>query len=398
MSWLNKINSNGIEITTGDKNIYRPSFIASSSSRKINFNTQQFDFIDINGSFISRETHQAAQYNLEVYFTGDDNIDAANNFIISAKDKRAWTISHPIYDNITVQPIEMEEITSYGLTKLNILVSETILNQYPLEEVNIINEIAILNEQLLTSTIDVLNLKLTSPAAQTAISAKNSTTELSNALQKILTVQSDINNFKNSVNKTTAAAVNLLVDVNTYAVSIKETIETPFEVVSSVSGAINQSRSLLSNLTTLLITNSRSKENDLLWEMQTYMIISNLAKFLSINNYVLRTDVDNAIFDLTSIYKTVNDTIDNNQISIDVNNALLIDNVINKTLSNLYLIAYNSKQIRRFTLINDTPVILLAHKYFGINDESLENFININNVQLFELLELRAGREVIYYV
>jgi hypothetical protein len=74
--------------------------------------------------------------------------------------------------------------------------------------------------------------------------------------------------------------------------------------------------------------------------------------------------------------------------------------LVNLSISNLFEIAFNAKQEREYTLPEDSNVVLLTHKFYGLdkNDVNLDKFILSNNIGLNELLNIRKGRKVIYYV
>ncbi len=77
-----------------------------------------------------------------------------------------------------------------------------------------------------------------------------------------------------------------------------------------------------------------------------------------------------------------------------------LNEITNLTISNLFQIAFDSKQERTYTLPKDMNVILLSHKFYGSdeNDDNLQKFIDTNNIGLNELLNISKGRKVIYYI
>jgi hypothetical protein len=69
-------------------------------------------------------------------------------------------------------------------------------------------------------------------------------------------------------------------------------------------------------------------------------------------------------------------------------------------ISNLYSIAFAAKQEREYVLDKDSNPILLTHKFYGLdkNDVNLEKFISTNDIGLTEILNIRKGRKIVYYV
>ena len=71
-----------------------------------------------------------------------------------------------------------------------------------------------------------------------------------------------------------------------------------------------------------------------------------------------------------------------------------------KTISadRLFEVAFNAKQERIINLPKDGNPINLAHQYYGPGDENLDNFILNNTIELKEMLQIKKGREIKYYV
>ena len=98
MTWLNRLNNIELEVITGDGKIYNP--LWQQAQKNIKFNTEGFDFVDVPGTYVSREQASGEQFPILFMFQGEDCIDVQEAFLESAKDKRAWKIKHPFYDDI----------------------------------------------------------------------------------------------------------------------------------------------------------------------------------------------------------------------------------------------------------------------------------------------------------
>ena len=125
MSWVDAVQSPLI-IKTGDGKQFSPLW-KNSCAKEIEYNIAQFDFPKIAGSLINRGTPTARKFSMEIYFQGETNLDDALAFEISANDPRPWTISHPIYGNILVQPIGLKfDYSGYNITQIIGTVIETL--------------------------------------------------------------------------------------------------------------------------------------------------------------------------------------------------------------------------------------------------------------------------------
>ena len=63
-------------------------------------------------------------------------------------------------------------------------------------------------------------------------------------------------------------------------------------------------------------------------------------------------------------------------------------------------IAISAKKKRTHILKYDSNAIILTHRFYGVeSDESIiELFINQNGIELDEIYQIKAGREIVYYV
>ena len=74
--------------------------------------------------------------------------------------------------------------------------------------------------------------------------------------------------------------------------------------------------------------------------------------------------------------------------------------LVNYTISQLYQISAGAKTQKTYTLPYDDNLINVAYKLYGADpDDSLkQTMIANNNIGLNEILVLKKGRQIIYYV
>ena len=102
MSWVEKIQTD-MTIITGDRREFVPQWM--NAIKDVGFNTTQFEFPNIRGTLVRRTQPKGNRYDLTIHFLGDDHLDIAGTFEESSKDSRPWTIRHPFYNDIFVQPL-----------------------------------------------------------------------------------------------------------------------------------------------------------------------------------------------------------------------------------------------------------------------------------------------------
>ena len=129
MSWINKIKDKFI-ITCGDGGVFEPSWMNAQKEKE--FNIARFAFPDVPGELVKRGERLATSYSLELYFQGADHLETAERFDNSSNDKRAWTISHPNYGSLYVQPLGISfDNTQHNVSKILCTVVETINDDNP---------------------------------------------------------------------------------------------------------------------------------------------------------------------------------------------------------------------------------------------------------------------------
>ena len=125
MSWLDRYTKNLI-ITTGDQKQYtlftRPAF-----SRELDFNSGDFQFVDVEGELVKKRKLRSRKFPLEFYFIGENHIEDSKLFEDSLKNEKPCIIDHPYYDTILAQILAVKfDDTELNITKVTCVAVETI--------------------------------------------------------------------------------------------------------------------------------------------------------------------------------------------------------------------------------------------------------------------------------
>ena len=236
MSWKDKV-GNELIVTTGDKKTFRP--ISINHSKSYDWNSTQFDFVDIDGSLIKRRKRKARKFPIEWYFEGENNIDVADDFEESSKDERAWVIVHPYYGTITVQPIDLNfDNSEHNVTKITGTVLETITEDNPKSNVEPVDKI-IADK----ATTDEAFAQSFSNDVTPSVSDKNSlvanNTNLYNQGAKIVTNTVDAENYFNLFNTANSKIVNATGKPLDAIRALQAAISYPYLFADNVKNRIN---------------------------------------------------------------------------------------------------------------------------------------------------------------
>jgi len=119
--------------------------------------------------------------------------------------------------------------------------------------------------------------------------------------------------------------------------------------------------------------------------------------------------VVNVIYQVTSLYNEFIDEIQTLQ-TVDgytedsyLPDAEFLESLnfsVNYAVSNLFEIALAAQQERVIYLEEDSNLIILAHRFYGLTetDSTIQYFSDTNNIGLNEVFQIKKGRKLVYYV
>ena len=376
MSWIDRLQSK-LKITTGDNKVYYPLWI--DSELNIEYNVEGFDFVNTEGTFVERREKSGGQYPLSLYFTGENNIELAKNFEISARNKSPWTIEHPFFDKIVCQPLSMKIVHNLNVTNIQVTVWETLTIQQPTGSVNVPTVVEQIKAQI---NENYQSLPTPTLESKDFLISKQSVNTINSVYQNIAVTIDEKNSLKAAYREAIGAVNNILNDYNSYLVKAQDLINFPFTSTQSTYYKVVRSFDLMKQLINIFTNEEVLKAN-------VVSIFSNSCSCAaSGTDYITRTDVVNVITVLNDMNSLFIQTFD----SVDPQIAFDLDRQYNIAVSSLYDIAFNSKQERSIMLDSDSNMVVLANKYFGSSDEDLKSFIQLNELKIDEYLQIKQGR------
>jgi len=415
-SWLDRVN-NDFTITTGDGKTYTPKWMKATKEKE--FNIAEFEFPEVEGTLVYRSLSKGRRYNIEIYFQGDDHLDVASNFDISSDDPRAWKISHPYYGLITVQPLGL----SFDNSKMNVseitgTLVETITEENPQGSLDPIDSINF-NKNQLDLTVQT-NLGNQIPPLQiTPILQNQMLSQVQSAYQNglpIIRIDTDATEYFNAFTKVNAAITGYTTQASNALIFLSDLYNSPINFTTSVKNRIttltNQFNSVRTNVMTLLLQNSPNltPKAKTVYENAGVTIIS-AAAVASVTNmdYNNRNDIIAIIEAILALYQQLLADLDALQSANagsttsyvpDANSLIELNSLLNQTVSSLFTVGLSSKQERILYCEWDTNLILLAHRLYGLlpDDSTIQTLMDNNEIGLSELLEIKKGRKIIYYV
>jgi hypothetical protein len=319
-----------------------------------------------------------------------------------------WTVTHPYYGTIIVQPIGIGyDHSVYNITRVSCAVIETIVDDSPkirTSPIDFINSLKANGDEQAVSTISSIGASNID-----SLTLANKTLYSDGAkLQKDPTASE---NYFNSFNKANASILNATAKPIDAMRSLQAVINAPALFKASVKSRLSTFSNQFLKLHNTLSTITK-KEQKNIFQTNGFGLIS-AHSIVAINyvssDYKNRTDVLNVY---NTIYNNYNLFLEDlgilqspNGGDVDsfIPDALLMHNLdvlIKTTLSSLFNIALSAKQERTVLLTEDSNLINEAHKYVALdeNDVILKEFIDNNYITLNEIYSLKKGRKIVYYV
>lgn len=405
MSWLEKI-KDSLTITTGDGEIYSPTWVNASRSKE--FNISEFEFVELAGTLADRRKPKGVKYTLEIYFQGETHLEQADKFFKSADNQKYWILKHPFYGSLNVQPFSLnQDNTGYNVSKFTIPVIETITDDNPKTSVNALDSIVNTKLALDEMTENVI-LELTQSdiavIEEVTANAFNFTVpiiKLPEEFQKLMNLYSAANA---AIDTATSSAMAVMRAVNTL-------ITAPFKFAANVKNRVNALKNQFNSLRNTIsnITGLSGK--------QTYQSLA--ANIISTVCLTVTEPLDgdfNSNKKVAEILQIVNEMYDSYLQDIDLlqspngnspesfvpdfNTLSTLNDLINQTTSYLFIAVISARKERSIICEDDTNIVTLTHRFYGLDmyDKNIDELIENNDLSIDELIIIPKGRKIIYYI
>lgn len=408
MGWQDKLNNVIFTIRTGDGKIFQPDLRQAGETSK-DFNATVFDFINQPGSLIDRKKVKARKFPLTFWFQGDDNIDQAEAFDKSANDPRAWIVNHPFYGQITGQPLSISRNDSlYNATEVTVDFYETIITEFPVQKLAVVEGFSVRVDKFHTiSPSDYASKVKPKPIDKSTIT--DSATKMDAFITKALNA-SNYADYQTDRAQMFTAIDSIILAPSPAIYALQQVALDPSKFDFSVQYRVRLIKSILNDVTQL-VTDKPSPHNKYYYEAAGGIAITSIAQAMinpQAGDYVTRTDVVNATVDLLATYNDYLVKLDamyvananpDKSFSQSAQTQDALQDLVIYTLAGLNEIAFNAKQERLVILDRDSQLIVLTHKYMGLDpdDVNIETFRSINNIKNTGVFLIKKGTQIKYY-
>lgn len=414
MSWIEKVKTEFI-ITTGAGKKFRPQYI--NTQKSIEYNVAIFEFPGLAGSLVKRGKPKGTRYNMEIYFQGDDHLETCDDFLLAAADNRPWVITHPLYGEISVQPLSLLiDNSNYNVSKITGPVVETITDDAP--------KGSIAPKDKILQAVETCNDSCAEAFANDVQAKAADKTEMLNNNKKfykagtgIAKLREESADYFNAFNAANSAVMNITSEPLAGIRLVQAMINLPSKFSEN---AKNRLTTLVSqfNLLRVSLVNLTRYNQKKIYETSgaafmvalVYSAITPVPKSKGVpGDYGTRASVIDSAERLMSSYAQYLSDLDNmsgtnagilNSFAASSSSQYLLNQLVNFTVSQLLAIAMDSRQERIVIMEDDTNIINIAHRFYGLlaDDSTIDQIVSNNNIGPTELLQVKKGRKIIYYI
>lgn len=402
MAWKEDINT-PLRITTGDGTVFTVGWQPDGLVEE--YNIANFDFNNIPGSLEKKGMRKGRKYPFRFFFQGDDHIQDMNAFLASASDTRPMLVQHPLYGNITCQVASFNiDHTKLNVSEITCTLLETITEDTPAftqDPVDKISNDKAVNDEAFVSAFDV------TPSSGDINTMTGTNNQLYSKGKKIGSTETYFNLFTDA----NTAVVNATADPIAAVRKTQALINAPANFATGVKDRIGTLTDQFSTLRGTLSTIT-GKSGKKVYEAQGAALISAMALAASTplaSDYSSKNDVLAVISPITDSYSNYIADLDSKQTDNggspksyipDPTGISGLHSLVNFTVSQLFTIALGAKQERSFYLEDDSNWVVLAHRLYGISadDHEVQLLIDQNGGGLSEMLGVKKGRRLVYYV
>ena len=289
-----------------------------------------------------------------------------------------------------------------NVSKFNVSVIETISELYP-QYVKII-------EDEINTGLDTTNEAQAQAYDESGeldkVELAQDVSYLDTTLSKIIKTGDELKEFKSlvfdavieitNVTSTGLSIMRTIQAVINYPATIQQTVEARFNalqesltgIINSFDGNKNQFEAVAGSLVSSMMLASTTNITDD-YEIRKNVIDQQDNLIVEYNRYIefldgLQTDRADSDDSYIPNHTSMNE----------------LSSLFGLTIANLFDIAFESKQEREYIIDKDSNIINLTHRFYGLDDqdENIDLFIKTNDIGLNEIINIKKGRKILYYV
>ncbi len=438
MAWQDRIREAAYRSPSGIRTV----FIYENVERTVEKKTTAFDFPDTDGTLVQDLGHKGRRYPLRIFFTGDNHDLEAAAFEKTLLEKGVGVLEHPTYGTVDVVPFGEIKQRDDLKTRANQSVFEvtffaTLGAAYPTATSDGPAEVLTVNEDYNAAAAAELEEGVIIADQFEEVTFRDQYNgfldSVEDNLAAVAETQKSIEQEFNAINDSINRGIDVLIaEPLTLAFQTLALIKAPARAVTQIQARLDGYSNLASSILaggqsristdqnrppqTISPTNDNRAPNELASrKLFAQGAVSGQVEstMLAVQNggYNTQAEAISAAEQLLDLMDTVTDWTDDNYRQLDgttLDNRPVVDTggayqklqeAVARAAGELIDASFGLATERRFKLDKPRALFSIVGQYYGnVDEETLDFFINTNDLTGSEILEVPRGREVVVYV
>lgn len=417
MPWLDRL----IEAAYTSPSGTRLTFHYEDVSKEFDKKTSGYDFPDADGTYVQDTGASSDRFPLTIFFWGPEYDTEADEFESALRERGVGVLDHPIYGVRDVVPFgaikRRDDLkTAANQAVLQVTFWETTGLIYPTSAADPASEVETAVEDYNAAAAEEFELGLfldtVVAIVEFAEEVQAFVDEVESGLQEIADFANDVQQAFNAIVDSINNGIDILVGAPlALAFQVTQMIQAPARALAGIKARLSAygdlARSILSGRgATVGSSGGELNVNNANQLRTSDLFVSSYVtgQIVSVLNNQFTTKTE-ALEAAATIQEQFNDVIawrdDNFEALgvVDTGGAYQkLQQAVAVTVGYLVQISFTLKQEKSIVLTGPRTVIDLAGELYGTVDSELDFLITSNDLSGDEILELPAGKEIVYYV
>ena len=411
MAWQDRIQEAAYTSPLGTRFTFSYENVSKSVTKK----TSSFNFPDAEGTFVQDLGHTGRRYPFRAIIHGADYDQRAEAFEVGLLERGTGKLEHPIYGIINVVPFgeikRRDDLkTAANQAIIEVTFWETIGLLYPTGQTDPAEAVLAAVEEYNVAEAEQFEEILDTDTASTLATFKSGYQLLldtsRNVLKTIADVQDDVAAEFNAIYDSISAGIDMLVpDPLTLAFQTTQLLQAPALAPANIQARLDAYGGLVDQITANIRIPGLDSENANSFQTDDLFASTSVTGIIvSVVNNQFETKSEalaaaDALLDISEQLTTWRDANYDSLRQIDTGGAYQqYEQAVSLAAGFLVQISFSLKQERRVTLDRSRTIIDLAGELYGEVDPQLDFLIQSNDLTGSEILELPAGKEIVYFI
>lgn len=414
MSWQDRVREAAYTSPSGA----RTTFFYEDVREQIEKRTSAFEFPDADGTYVQDLGKSGRRHPMRAIFWGDNYDSEASGFMDSLGEAGVGKLEHPIYGVIDCVPfgaISRRDRLTTGANEATIEVTfwETIDLIYPTPQTDpgsqVLQAVSEFNEAVSEEFNENIDVE---QAAQRSVVRSRYQTFLdatSSVLRSIADTQDNVRRQFDAIESSINQSIDILIgEPLTLAFQTTQLIQSPARALTTIVDRLEAyadlTNSIISGDGASVPADPTHDEENEFYLRDLYAETYATGSVVSVvnNQFETKTGALEAAEFLLGQLDTIVEWRDGNYENLDTPDTgtsyQQLQEAIALAAGFLVEISFTLKQERRIVLDRARTIVDLAAELYGSVDDQLDFLINTNGLSGSEIIELPAGREIVYYV